>query len=59
MNQKLRDEAVKRMRELRIKAGGDIEEAHRDADDVLMQLLRDLGYGDVAIEFEVIPKWYA
>lgn len=37
----------------------DREVAHAKADDVLCELLRSLGYGDVVDEFEEVGKWYA
>lgn len=37
----------------------DTEVAHVDADDVLCQLLSDLGYGDVVMAYRQIGKWYA
>lgn len=38
---------------------GDTEAAHCDADDVLCDLLRSLGYGDVVDEWSYVDKWYA
>lgn len=37
----------------------DAEIAHVEADDILMNLLREIGMGDVADEFDKIEKWYA
>lgn len=37
----------------------DIEGAHGDADDAIMEFLRALGHSDVAEAFENIEKWYA
>lgn len=37
----------------------DPEAAHSIADNALTQLLRDIGWGDVADEFDEIEKWYA
>ena len=37
----------------------DIERAHGSADDVLCELLRDLGYIDVVEAWEAVEKWYA
>lgn len=37
----------------------DTEVAHVDADDVLCQLLSDLGYNDVVMAYRQIGKWYA
>lgn len=38
---------------------GDPESAHVNADKVLCDLLRALGYGDVVDEWEKVEKWYA
>lgn len=35
------------------------EEAHRIADQVLCDLLIELGYGDVVDQWEEVYKWYA
>ena len=37
----------------------DREHAHTTADDILCELLLDLGYKDVVEEYEKIDKWYA
>ena len=37
----------------------DKETAHLEADRLLCALLRELGYGDVVLAWECIPKWYA
>ena len=37
----------------------DWEAAHGDADDLLCDLLRELGYSEVADEFDEVGKWYA
>ena len=37
----------------------DLEADHYSADKVLCELLRDLGYGTVVDEYELIEKWYA
>lgn len=37
----------------------DIEEAHCRADDLLCDILRELGYGDAVDVFENAYKWYA
>lgn len=36
-----------------------IEDGHFEADSLVAQLLRELGYGKVADAFEALPKWYA
>ena len=37
----------------------DTECAHIDADDVLCELLKELGYADVVAEFRNVRKWFA
>ena len=37
----------------------DIEEGHSDADDLMCQALRDLGYEDGVAIYRAMPKWYA
>ena len=37
----------------------DEEFAHRDADDIICELLKELGFGDVVEVYDKIPKWYA
>ena len=37
----------------------DIEIAHMQADEILCELLRDLGYIDVVDAWEAVEKWYA
>lgn len=49
--------AAARMRS--IDNGGDTEEAHWDADRLLCEILRELGYGEVVDEYDKIHKWYA
>ncbi len=37
----------------------DKEADHSEADDILCDLLKRLGYGDVVAAWEKVPKWYA
>lgn len=37
----------------------DLESAHVEADDILCDLLRSLGHGDVVDKFERVNKWYS
>lgn len=37
----------------------DIERSHAEADHVLRDLLRTLGYGDVADAWNDLKKWYS
>ena len=56
-NEDLAMAAVTNLRTLQ--QGNDPEGGHVDADNVLCELLSNLGYGDVVEEFEKIYKWYA
>lgn len=56
-NEKLAEYAKNLLRECQ--ESNDQEMAHIDADDVLCQLLQDLGYNDVVEEYDRIGKWYA
>lgn len=38
---------------------GDPESEHGEADDLLLQLLRDLGFVKVIEAFDAVKKWYA
>lgn len=42
-----------------IASGSDTEACHCDADDLMLKLLRDLGYGEACDIFEAMPRWYA
>jgi len=37
----------------------DTECAHIEADDILCNLLKHIGFGEVVVEYEKINKWYA
>lgn len=37
----------------------DVECAHSDADDILCNLLIDLGYKEIVEAYSLVPKWYA
>ena len=51
------EEFAKKMEELSL--NGDIEEAHGNADDLMCELLRQLGYGEGVQIFQEMEKWYA
>jgi len=40
-------------------ANGDTEAAHSNADGVLCDLLKSLGYQDVVDEYMKVEKWFA
>jgi hypothetical protein len=52
-----RQEAIKQLKEAQL--NGDTETAHADADDVLCELLKSLGYSDVVEEYNKVSKWFA
>jgi len=53
----LEDRYVKKMKEQQ--NNPDIEEAHGIADDLLCQLLKELGFKKLVEEYEKVPKYYA
>ena len=52
-----REEAINKLKILQ--SLGDEEIAHCNADDVICDLLKALGYEDVVKEYDEIDKWYA
>ncbi|MBC2612808.1 MULTISPECIES: hypothetical protein [Citrobacter] len=52
-----REEAINKLKILQ--RMGDKEIAHCNADDVICELLKALGYEDVVKEYDEIDKWYA
>lgn len=52
-----REQAIEKLKNLH--GSGDVEAAHGDADDVLCELLKALGYGDVVAAWDDVEKWYA
>ena len=42
-----------------LRGAADPEAAHSDADDILCDLLVDLGFSEVVEAFHAVPKWYA
>ena len=36
----------------------DTERAHGMADDCIIEFLKNIGFGDVAVEYDSIEKWY-
>ncbi len=50
-----REQTIDRLK----KVDDDTEHGHKQADDILCELLNFLGYDDVVAEYEKILKWYA
>lgn len=61
--ERARQKALEALREIdRMERGEglyDAEQGHKDADGVLMDLLREIGMADVADEFDNLRKWYS
>ena len=52
-----REEAMTKLAECQ--KNDDTEAAHAAADDVLCELLDELGYSDVVAEYHKVHKWFA
>lgn len=52
-----REDAIQQLKGLQV--GGDIEAEHSRADEVLCELLTELGYADVVAKLAKVDKWYA
>lgn len=52
-----KEDAVKEL--ILLQAGHDIEEGHFRADNILCDLLNQLGYDDVVKEYHKVKKWFA
>lgn len=50
-------EIKRKLVELRF--SNDREAAHIEADELLCEMLKMLGFEDIVLEFDQIPKWYA
>ena len=56
----MRNEILKRLEAARIVSeNDDPDQAHRNADEALCDLLTSLGYEDVVEAFNKVEKWYA
>ena len=51
-------EAIEKMKEC-VKNNGDIEVAHLDADNILCDVLTQLGYKELVDIYKKVDKWYA
>lgn len=52
-----REQAIEKLIDLQ--KSGDTEAAHSDADKILCEFLKSLGYADVVSAWSEIDKWYA
>lgn len=50
---------TRRMRAIRNRGTDDVERNHADADDLMVEALRSLGYSKGCDAYEVMEKWYA
>jgi len=53
------EEFLKQMLELKAKRASDSEMLHIDADELLSDMLTELGYGEGVDVFDSMTKWYA
>ena len=52
------EEFAKKMQEIAEECGGDCEASHSTMDDLMCQVLRELGYDEGVEIFEDTEKWY-
>lgn len=52
-----KEQAIEKLKD--VSTWSDTEQAHFKADDILCDLLCELGCEDVVLEFSKIKKWYA
>lgn len=55
--EELKKQAIQKLKNIQL--SNDTECAHGAADDVLCDLLSDLGFKDVVEEYSKVDKWYA
>ena len=55
MDEKKRQEYLEKLKVLQESV--DYEKAHSDADDLLCEVLKEIGYSDIAEAYEEIFKW--
>lgn len=53
------DKYREKFRAMNEKYRGDTESVHGYGDDLLAELLTELGYGDIVAIWKKLPKWYA
>lgn len=56
LSKEFREEAIRRLKANQ--GRGDMEAAHVDSDDVLLDVLSVLGYDDIIQEYNKVAKWY-
>lgn len=59
MTEEKKNNYLKKMRKLVKMSQGDPEEAHYLADEILCEILYELGYDKIVDIFDNIRKWYA
>lgn len=59
MNKRLNDKYLERMNEVKQRYEDDEETAHYLADEILCDLLINLGYAELVKVYDSVPKWYA
>ena len=53
------EETCNELQKIKKRYGGDIEQGHMHADDILVTFLKNLGYEDIVKAYEDILKWYS
>jgi hypothetical protein len=59
LDSETRAEALAKLKAIKARNRGDLELDHVDADAVLIDIIRYLGWDDVAEAYDDIDKWYA
>ena len=59
MNNELKDKYLTRIIEIATEYGWDEDVAHKKMDDLLCELLTELGFDEIVKVFEAQSKWYA
>lgn len=53
------EQAYEALEQIKDRGTGDPEQSHQEADQILCDLLTQLGYEDVVRMYQSITKWYA
>ena len=59
MNRKRRDEILDDLKYLHADVYMDFEDGHQRADNILCEVLIELGYSDIVNAWEGVGKWYS
>ena len=59
MDQVMKAKYVQRMRVLAAESRGDQEKAHEKADELIIEILKNVGLAEIAEQYEEVYKWFA